>query len=97
MYEHRRDNQPVTTIYIIRHGETNWNLSGRLQGHEDIELIARVKADIHKGITQFGLDDDNYWSLIRQNALNYWLEWDRNKIFEIEVLNYVSLSVICQF
>jgi len=27
-----------TTICIIRHGETEWNKSGRLQGSEDIEL-----------------------------------------------------------
>jgi len=27
-----------TTICIIRHGETDWNSSGKLQGCEDIEL-----------------------------------------------------------
>jgi len=29
---------PTTTICIIRHGETDWNLLGKLQGTEDIEL-----------------------------------------------------------
>jgi len=28
----------LTTICIIRHGETDWNSSGKLQGREDIEL-----------------------------------------------------------
>lgn len=27
-----------TTVYLIRHGETDWNLSGRWQGHADVPL-----------------------------------------------------------
>lgn len=29
------------TIYYVRHGETDWNAEGRLQGHQDILLNAR--------------------------------------------------------
>jgi probable phosphoglycerate mutase len=33
--EHGRDR---TTIVLVRHGETEWNLSGRIQGHSDSAL-----------------------------------------------------------
>jgi probable phosphoglycerate mutase len=29
------------TVYYIRHGETDWNVSGRLQGRHDVPLNAR--------------------------------------------------------
>ena len=47
------------------------------------EYLDKVDADINEGIVKFGLMDDGYWKLIRRNALKYWLEWDRNKIFDI--------------
>ena len=47
------------------------------------EYLEKVDADINEGIIKFGLMDDGYWKLIRHNALKYWLEWDRNKIFDI--------------
>jgi inosine-uridine nucleoside N-ribohydrolase/formylmethanofuran dehydrogenase subunit E len=51
------------------------------------EYLDKVDADINEGIIRFGLMDDGYWKLIRHNALNYWLDWDRNKIFEIEEIS----------
>jgi len=35
---------PPPVIYYIRHGETDWNVEGRLQGGRDIELNARGRA-----------------------------------------------------
>jgi len=47
------------------------------------EYLEQVEADINEGILKFGLMDDGYWKLIRRNALKYWVEWDRDKIFDI--------------
>ena len=33
-----------TTVYLVRHGETEWNLSGRWQGHVDAPLTERGEA-----------------------------------------------------
>jgi broad specificity phosphatase PhoE len=35
---------PAPTIYYLRHGETEWNALGRLQGTQDIPLNARGRA-----------------------------------------------------
>jgi broad specificity phosphatase PhoE len=35
---------PPPTIYYIRHGETDWNVAGRLQGRHDVLLNARGRA-----------------------------------------------------
>jgi inosine-uridine nucleoside N-ribohydrolase/formylmethanofuran dehydrogenase subunit E len=51
------------------------------------EYLDQVDSDINEGISKFGLMDDGYWKLIRHNALKYWVEWDRNKIFDIEEIS----------
>ncbi len=33
-----------TTLYVVRHGETDWNVAGRLQGHTDTPLNDRGRA-----------------------------------------------------
>jgi broad specificity phosphatase PhoE len=42
--------QDMPTIYYIRHGETEWNALGRLQGVQDIPLNARGRRQsVHAG------------------------------------------------
>jgi len=41
---------PRPTVYYIRHGETDWNVAGRLQGRRDVPLNARGRAQaVHCG------------------------------------------------
>lgn len=50
------------------------------------EYLQQINSDIKKGVTQFGLEDPNYWSFIRQCALKYWKDWDRKEIFEMNMV-----------
>ncbi len=45
--------------------------------------LQQLKAVISKGIEDYGLQDEDYWNLIRQTSIKFWLEWDRKNIFEI--------------
>lgn len=59
---------PRPVLYYVRHGETDWNVAGRLQGHQDVPLNARGRAQAQhcgevlrdlfarKGIDALGLD-----------------------------------------
>ena len=39
--------KPRPTVYYIRHGETDWNVTGRLQGRHDVPLNARGRDARH--------------------------------------------------
>jgi pyrimidine-specific ribonucleoside hydrolase len=81
------------TIHLATHGKTQpmaiFTFKDRsVKISLKKEYLAKVDADIKEGIVKFGLMDDGYWKLIRHNALKYWVEWDRNKIFDIEEVSY---------
>ena len=50
------------------------------------EYLKALKSVIDEGIKNHGLEDESYWTLIRQTSIKYWLEWDREKIFDLAVL-----------
>jgi inosine-uridine nucleoside N-ribohydrolase/formylmethanofuran dehydrogenase subunit E len=69
----------------VRRPEALFSYHGRLvKIRLKQEFLEQVDADIHEGIIKFGLMDDGYWKLIRRNALKYWMEWDRNDIFQLD-------------
>lgn len=37
-------------VYLLRHGETDWNRTGRLQGHADIVLNERGRAQVRETV-----------------------------------------------
>jgi hypothetical protein len=61
----------------------------------DLEAILQLKGEylkpaedtIRNGKTFYPVSHDMYWKLVRQGGLDFWLEWDRHKIFEYKISN----------
>lgn len=54
-------------LYLVRHGETDWNVDGRLQGLSDIELNTRGEAQAQRLATR--LADEGEFSAIYTSPL----------------------------
>lgn len=76
-------NEPFTyPKAIFKYGDESILISLKKE-YQDILLMT-----IKKGVADYGLDDEDYWSSVRQSAIKCWMDWDRRKIFEIsKVLN----------
>jgi pyrimidine-specific ribonucleoside hydrolase len=48
------------------------------------EYLSIAKKDIEKCISEYGDLTGQYWSCVRKLALEYWKQWDRNIIFDLE-------------
>ena len=55
-----------TVICIVRHGETDWNAQGRLQGREDIELNDSGRQQAHKIAAYLSCD---HWDAVVSSPL----------------------------
>lgn len=55
-----------TVICIVRHGETDWNAQGRLQGREDIELNDLGRQQAHKIAVYLGRE---HWDAVVSSPL----------------------------
>jgi inosine-uridine nucleoside N-ribohydrolase/formylmethanofuran dehydrogenase subunit E len=50
------------------------------------KYLQQLREVIWKGIKNYGLQDEDYWNLIRQTSIKFWIEWDRNEIFELKIM-----------
>jgi probable phosphoglycerate mutase len=50
----------TTTIYLIRHGETEWNRNGRWQGHADVPLSAEGYRQAHSLAQRLAADGAHF-------------------------------------
>jgi formylmethanofuran dehydrogenase subunit E len=44
----------------------------------------KIMADVKELSSVYGLDSNIYWEFIRMSAIDYWTNWDRNEIFDIQ-------------
>ena len=70
----KNDQSPVTTICMIRHGETDWNSLGILQGREDIELNDRGREQALETARYF---ENGEWDVVISSPLKRALETAR--------------------
>ncbi len=48
------------------------------------EYVNIARNDIKNCISEYGDLTNNYWNCVRRHAIEYWLEWDKHDMFEIE-------------
>ena len=69
-----RDMQTATTICLVRHGETDWNLQHRYQGRADIPLNATGREQARRVADAIGADG---WDAIASSPLSRSMETAR--------------------
>ncbi|MET0318796.1 MAG: histidine phosphatase family protein, partial [Rhodococcus fascians] len=57
----------MTFLALVRHGETDWNLHGRLQGSSDIPLNDTGRAQAREAVYELS---DHSWDLLVSSPLS---------------------------
>jgi inosine-uridine nucleoside N-ribohydrolase/formylmethanofuran dehydrogenase subunit E len=50
------------------------------------QYVKQIDDDFNKAIVAYGNLTNGYWKAVRDQALRFWSEWDRNEIFDIQEL-----------
>src|SRR5262245_42161594 len=62
----------MTIFYLIRHGETDWNQSGRWQGHADVPLNALGRAQAQRLAERLRRERDPLDAIYSSDLLRAW-------------------------
>jgi broad specificity phosphatase PhoE len=62
----------MTTYYVVRHGETEWNASGRWQGHADIPLNDTGRAQARRLAARLRREAVRFEAIYSSDLLRSW-------------------------
>jgi probable phosphoglycerate mutase len=91
----------TTRFCLVRHGETNWNVEGRLQGHTDVDLNERgiaQAAQMAKAIKAINLQFDVLYTSDLQRAAktaNAIEKLFNTKDILCPKFNFLNLNIAC--
>lgn len=60
--------------------------ASKIQISLKLEYVEMIRSNVKEAVDEYGLGSDAYWARIRQLAIEYWLDLDRNQIFNIALL-----------